>query len=101
MKFLRIIIFLFVVGSYNVIGLLLAHTLPSLEGYHQEAVAVTAGFLIIANAIVLYILYFWLYDFKTSDRYRKFEEILSECKTETDDEQEAFDRAIKRWKDKK
>lgn len=101
MKYLRIIIFLFVAGSFNVIALVLAHLLPALEGYHQEALAVTVGFLLIANAIFLYILFFWLPSFKKQDRYREFEEILSETKKNVNDNDEAFERALNRWRDER
>ncbi len=101
MKYLRIIIFLFVAGSFNIISLLLARTLPALDGYHQEALAVTVGFLLIANVIFLYILYFWLPAFKKHDRYREFEDILSETKHKVEDDEKAFEEALKRWKDER
>jgi ABC-type uncharacterized transport system permease subunit len=62
-------------GSFNVIALLLVHTLPALSGWHREAVAVTAGFLLLADVIFLYLLFFKR-AVSGGTRYRQFEDIL-------------------------
>ncbi|MFP4686780.1 MAG: hypothetical protein ACLFN5_01575 [bacterium] len=98
MFYLKLVIFLFVAGSFNVIAMLLAHTLPSLKGIHMEAVAVTAAFLLMANAIFLYILFFRSYLFDKSDRYKKIEDIIGN--TEDMSEKE-FEKAVQKWKDER
>lgn len=99
MFYIRLIIFLFVAGSFNLISLLIAHTLPALHGLHQRAIAVTAGFLLIADAILLYLLVFKFSVLKKADRYRKFEEVLSETQSEGKPEEETFEEALEKWKD--
>ena len=99
MKSLRVILFLFVAGSFNVIALLLVHTLPALSGWHKEAVAVTAGFLLLADAIFLYILFFRR-GVSDGTRYREFEEILDETKSGSEPDTEEFEQAYERWKDR-
>jgi hypothetical protein len=98
MFYLKLLIFLFVAGSFNVISMLLAHTLPALSGFQREAVAVTAGFLLMANAIFLYILFFRLNWFGRSDRYKKFEDLLDKSDEMSD---EKFEKAVKKWKDRR
>lgn len=100
MFFLRIVIFLFVAGSLNVIALLLAHTMPSLSGWHLEAVAVTAGFLMLADAIFLYILFFKRGIFGDTGRYQEFENILDKTKSGDEADSEEFEEAYDRWKDR-
>ncbi len=99
MAILRIILFLFVAGSFNVIALLLVHTLPALSGWHREAVAVTAGFLLLADVIFLYILFFRRRA-SGDTRYREFEDILEETKSGSDPDSDDFERAYERWKDR-
>lgn len=97
---LRLILFLFVAGSINVISLLLAHTMPALSGWHLEAVGVTAGFLLIADAIFLYLLFFKRKALEGSERYREFDDILDQTKSGDDADPEDFEKAYERWKDK-
>lgn len=99
MFFLRLILFLFVAGSFNIIALLLAHTLPALEGIHLEAVGVTAGFLILADAICLYILFFKLPSYKRSKRYHEFDDILQDTKSGEKADSDDFEEAYRKWKD--
>jgi hypothetical protein len=97
---LRLIIFLFVAGSLNVIALLLAHTLPALSGWHREAIGVTAGFLLLADAIFLYILFFRRGVFGDTSRYEDFEQILDETKSGDEADSDEFEEAYDRWKDR-
>lgn len=99
MFLLRVILFLFVAGSINVIALLLANTLPALNGSHLEAVAVVAGFLLVADAIFLYLLFFHLPNFKKSKRYQEFEDILDDRKTGDEADADEFKDAYREWKD--
>ncbi len=99
MFYIRLIIFLFVAGSFNLIALLIAHTLPALHGFHQQALAVTAGFLLIADVILLYLLVFKFSLLKRADRYRKFEDILSETQSGDEPDSETFKKALEKWKD--
>jgi len=75
---IRLILFLFVAGSLNIVALLLAHTLPALQGFHREAVAVTAGFVLLADAFFLYLLFFRRSLLRGQDGYEKFDDILEE-----------------------
>ncbi len=98
MFYLKLLIFLFVAGSFNVIAMLLAHTVPALSGFQREAVSVTAGFLLMANAIFLYILFFRLNWLSKSDRYKKFEDLLDNSDEMSEEE---FEKAVKKWKDRR
>lgn len=97
---LRVVLFLFVAGSLNIVALLLAHTLPALSGWHQEAVAVTAAFVLVADAIFLYILFFRRRLMKDGGRYREFEEILDETHSGDEPDSDDFEEAYDRWKDR-
>ncbi|GEM_PF-4836631 len=99
MFYLRLISFLFIVGSFNVLALVLAHSLPAVQDFHRQVLALTAGFLIMADAILLYIMAFKLPLLKKSDRYRKFEEILEETSSGDEPSKKEFERAFKRWED--
>lgn len=96
MFYLRLIIFLFVAGSFNVIALLLVHSLPALSGFQREAMAVALAFVLIADAILLYLMFFRVSDVA---RYQEFDEILDDVKSGEEASQEEFDRAYNRWKD--
>lgn len=96
MFYLRLIIFLFVAGSINVLSLVLVHSLPALSGLHQQALALTVAFLLIADAILLYLMFFRV---STVERYQKFEEILREMKSGETATEEEFNQAYRRWQD--
>jgi len=98
MFYLRLIIFLFVAGSFNVISLLLVHSLPALSGIHQEAMAVAVAFLLLADVILLYLMFFRVSEV---ERYKEFDEILSNVKSGDEASQDEFDRAYRRWQDKR
>jgi hypothetical protein len=98
MFYLRLIIFLFVAGSFNVISLLLVHSLPALSGFQQEAMAVALGFLLFADAILLYVMFFRVSDV---ERHKEFDDILDEVKSGEEASQEEFDRAFRQWKDER
>ncbi len=96
---LRLIIFLFVAGSLNVLFLLIAYSLPALHGWHAHALAVGVAFLLIADAIFLYIVFFRWESMKKIRRYQKFEEILDEERSDDEYDEEVFERAYRKWEE--
>lgn len=98
MFYLRLIVFLFVAGSFNVISLVLVHSLPALTGFQREAMAITVAFVLFADAILLYVMFFRAGDVV---RYKEFEDILEREKSGDEASQEEFDRAYRRWKDQR
>ncbi|MFB6346551.1 MAG: hypothetical protein ABEK50_12395 [bacterium] len=96
---LRLILFLFVAGSMNIIAVLLAHTLPALHGFHREAVAVTAAFVLLADVFFLYLLFFRRSVLNRRSGYEEFDEILDETKTGSDADPEEIEQAYNRWKE--
>jgi len=98
MFYLRLIIFLFVAGSFNVLALALVHSLPVLDGLHQQAMAISVAFLLIADVILLYLMFFRV---GTVERYQEFEDILDRETSGEDPTEEEFNRAYRRWQDKR
>lgn len=99
MFLLRLILFLFVAGSLNIVALLLAYTLPALEGFHREAVALTTAFVLLADVFFLYLLFFRDGVLSGRDGYKKFDDILDETKSGEEADPEEFEEAYNRWKD--
>ncbi|MFB6355186.1 MAG: hypothetical protein ABEJ65_01555 [bacterium] len=97
MFYLRLIIILFVGGTFNVFALVLVHTLPALQGMHAKALAVTAAFLMIADVILLYLMFFRFPSMLAGEDSEEFEDYLERVKSGEEATQEEFDEAYKRW----
>ncbi len=101
MSLIRLVIFLFVLGSLVVLPIVLVHSLPFLPGPHQLVIALLAGLVILANGIVLY-LYIYKFNYLKKDlEHQEFICCLNETSSCDEPSLSDFMAAYELWKEGK